>query len=790
MSLLKFNKLFRNQNQKGFSLVELMIALTILAFFAVGIVSAFSGAFQAMADSKHRTVAINLAQKEIEEIRNTPNREEYPFYKKEEPLLIDGIEYTIIKVASERDGEGSEEKAENVADFFVTVSWYNRNGVQNDVRLATLVYNLKTKIEELPELSKIILSADPTEMICCQEDQISILTAEVFDKEGGRLVPSGTPVSFTTNAEGSLKRDYGLTDSIGVATTELTIKSINPATATASAGATKSNTVTVSCNAVPYEIIVSANKSTMVPGETQIITATVKDSCGNNLSNKTGQVTVTFTTDYGYFDNSPSTKTKNISTVNGVATIRLHMNNSGENATITGTVTPKEGDLFYEPLIDSVEVFCSDYSIAITAQPSTIFPNETSLITVTLAQASGQIPSGQLITFNTNIGTLSATSKTIDSTGKAYVNISNVPGSKTATITAEYLVPNAGGRTVSASTDVKSVQFRLTVEANPTSIIPDGSSTITATLTDYQGNPARDHLINFFTTEGTLDGYSVYTDSSGKARSVLSGLTAGLKADITAALSAADGINETVSVTCIDYVLTLTANPANITAGGTSTITATLKNYRGVAQSYKSVTFTTDIGTFSNNQKTFTANTNQNGVATATLTINTSGTTATITATSEGAVATTTVTCTNIYIALATPSNISLSNGRRDIRFDLRLYGGPLTVNRVRAEWTDISGSPTPSRYENIWIRTRTGTGNWSTETLIYDGSTNNNGRVRNLNSNVTIPRDASIRIRMRFSGAINSTTGWNGTRRLIFTFSPEDPNADNYRVEFDIPTS
>ncbi len=781
MPLLKFNKLFRNQNQKGFSLVELMIALTILAFFAVGIVAAFSGAFQSMADSKHRTVATNLAQKEIEGIKNKTDVVDYPFFAQKE-ITVDGIKYTVIVVASERDNE-------NVADFYTTVSWYNRNGVQNDVRLSTLVYNLKTKIEELPELSKIILSADPTEMICCQEDQISILTAEVFDKEGGRLVPSGTPVSFTTNAEGSLKRDYGLTDSKGMATTELTIKSINPATAFASTGATKSNTVTVSCNAVPYEIIVSANKSTMVPGETQIITATVKDSCGNNLSNKTGQVTVTFTTDYGYFDNSPSTKTKNISTVNGVATIRLHMNNSGENATITGTVTPKEGDLFYEPLVDSVEVFCSDYSIAITAQPSTIFPNETSLITVTLTQASGQIPIGQLITFNTNIGTLSATSRTIDHTGKANVNISNVPGGKTATVTAEYLVPNAGGRTISASADVKSVQYRLTVEAEPTSIIPNGSSTITATLTDYQGNPARDHLINFFTTEGTLDGYSVYTDSSGRARTTLSGLTAGVKADVTAAFGAADGINETVSVTCIDYVLTLTASPANITAGGTSTIKATLRNYSGQTQRNRAVTFTTDVGTFSNGQKTFTANTNQSGEATATLTINTSGTTATITATSEGAVATTTVTCTNIYIALASPPNITFANSRRDISFDLRLYGGPLTVNRVKVEWTTITGSP--ARYENIWIRTRTGTGSWPSETQIYSGTTSNNGTVRNLSRNTTIPKDASIRIRMRFSGTINSTTGRDGvTRRLVFTFSPEDPNADNYRVEFNIPTN
>ena len=62
------------RNSKGFSLVELMVAVTILALFAVGIISAFSGAFQAMADSKYRTIATNLAQKELEKVKNTKNK--------------------------------------------------------------------------------------------------------------------------------------------------------------------------------------------------------------------------------------------------------------------------------------------------------------------------------------------------------------------------------------------------------------------------------------------------------------------------------------------------------------------------------------------------------------------------------------------------------------------------------------------------------------------------------------------------------------------------------------------
>ena len=59
------------RNSKGFSLVELMVAVTILALFAVGIISAFSGAFQAMADSKYRTIATNLADVYKRQINNS-----------------------------------------------------------------------------------------------------------------------------------------------------------------------------------------------------------------------------------------------------------------------------------------------------------------------------------------------------------------------------------------------------------------------------------------------------------------------------------------------------------------------------------------------------------------------------------------------------------------------------------------------------------------------------------------------------------------------------------------------
>jgi len=62
--MLKIN---RKLSKKGFTLVELMVAVAILAIAAIGIFQAFSVGFQSMADAKYRTVATNIAQEKLEE---------------------------------------------------------------------------------------------------------------------------------------------------------------------------------------------------------------------------------------------------------------------------------------------------------------------------------------------------------------------------------------------------------------------------------------------------------------------------------------------------------------------------------------------------------------------------------------------------------------------------------------------------------------------------------------------------------------------------------------------------
>ena len=60
----------RKLSKNGFSLIELMVAVAILAIAIFGIFHAYSVGFMGMADARDRTVATNYARKEMENLKN------------------------------------------------------------------------------------------------------------------------------------------------------------------------------------------------------------------------------------------------------------------------------------------------------------------------------------------------------------------------------------------------------------------------------------------------------------------------------------------------------------------------------------------------------------------------------------------------------------------------------------------------------------------------------------------------------------------------------------------------
>ena len=56
-------------NHNGFSMVEVLIAITIFAIFLTGFAQVLIHTFHASAQAKHMTAAVTLAQEKVEELR-------------------------------------------------------------------------------------------------------------------------------------------------------------------------------------------------------------------------------------------------------------------------------------------------------------------------------------------------------------------------------------------------------------------------------------------------------------------------------------------------------------------------------------------------------------------------------------------------------------------------------------------------------------------------------------------------------------------------------------------------
>jgi len=753
----------RKLSQKGFSLIELMVAVAILAIAAIGIFQAFTTGFQAMADAKDRTVATNIAQKKLEEVKNSV-KVTYPYYSIETQEINDKIFTVIVATNSIED---------NLEQVYVTVSWTNRKGIEKNVQLETLVYDLKTIIVDEPDVGRIHLSADPTEITCCVDGETSTVTAELFNTATPeQRVPSGTPVSFTVT-NGSVDPEFTVTDTIGKAYTSLTINGLGPSTVTATSGTVSSSdpgcdgaALEVTCIPKASEIVLAASPSAITPGSSSTITATVNDTCGDVLSGDSDQVDVKFVTDKGSFSNSTTLLETTITTVNGIATVELYMGTetSGEVATIDGTITVDEVDIS-----DSTTVICTDYSISVTANPTSINPggeNHSSIITATLTTSGTGTIADQPISFTTDNGSLSAATANTNDSGQAVVTLSSMLGGEIATITASFTF---GAITISDTATVQCSEYVINIVANPDKVIPGSPSTITATLTNYLGNPAANKRVDFYTTEGILLDTSVYTNSSGIATTTLTLDTVGDIANVSATFGFA---TDTVNVSCIEFVLEVSANPQSISPGESSEITAILTNYSGTPQSGQTITFNTTNGTFTETSSTTaTAVTNGSGEAVVHLTLSTAGVTAVVTAEYDVAQDTVSVECYSTYITLNNPPNIYLWRYWRSydsVMFDLHLHGGPLFVNEVKIEWDGW-----PSRYRYIWIKPFGG--NWQ---LIYNRNHSNKGLVEQLNPDYTIPENSRFSIAITFSWYIDN-------KDIIFTFNPNDPHSENYKVEF-----
>jgi prepilin-type N-terminal cleavage/methylation domain-containing protein len=546
----------QRSNLKGFSLIELMVALAILAMVSLGIFKAYTTSFQVMADAKDRTVAINYAQQRMEFIKNNTSliNTEYNFDETKE-----GKYYLVVHVTSDPTDISLNRVTTNV-------SWSDRNNKPKEVELEMLVYNPDTSGAPVdPDITRIELSAYPEDPLYCET---SVIKAEVY--EGTTLADYSVMVTFFTTPPGTLSYKDAFTVN-GIATVNLNnLTSENsPAIVTGMVGALSD---TVSVNWTPPVLSLTAIPEVIFYGETSTITALLTGK-GEPMSEK--PIEFSITPGNGLL-NGESSSTSVETNEAGEATVELSEVKVGTKVNIEAS---------YCGVNKTVLIDCRELIINVSVSNETIPPGADSTITALLTDGLGNPVSGKTIKFSTNNWTISPTDVVTEGNGKATALLSNSSIGE-ATVTATY-------GTLSDAKTVNCVSMILTIDADPIVVQPDESSTITATLKDSSGNPIVGKSITFISATGDLSSATATTNAQGEANVniVFSVPEVGVNKVTAEYLTLSDDVD----ITCTQYQISVDAEFPEVYVGVPCTITATLKN-GGSPVSGKTINFGTVNG--------------------------------------------------------------------------------------------------------------------------------------------------------------------------------------------------
>ncbi len=185
----------------------------------------------------------------------------------------------------------------------------------------------------------------------------------------------------------------------------------------------------------------------------------------------------------------------------------------------------------------------SGSSITLSTATSVLPVNGSATIIAQVVENAGTAPqAGTHVTFTTSLGTVQPTDATTDSSGRATATFTS-SSSGTASIIA-----TSGGATTGANGALKilvgaaAVQ-KVVVSATP-AIVPafGGSSTISATVFDVNGNLMSSIPVTFTTTAGSLSSGVVNTDANGVAAT---SLTTAQSATVTASVGVGNSSSTT-----------------------------------------------------------------------------------------------------------------------------------------------------------------------------------------------------------------------------------------------------
>jgi len=725
--MLKIKKILY---KKGFSLIELMVAIVILSIAIFGIFQAYSVGFMGMADARNRTVATNYAQEAMEDIKNMDFEKITTTSKS---VVNANKKYRVDVIVSM--------ESENLKNVFTVVSWEDRNGSTKTVETSMSV-NFTEVFASDP--AKIVLFTESYNILNSPIDSeyaSTELTAVIKDINGNTIIdwgkkPGEGDITFSitsTDIYGTLS-EIQVTPVEGRAKTTFTsngtmsgnfgLNEIKASVYLPGAGTTVTDTTTIKITNGPVKIILDANPKIIKASATNYstITASVVNAAGDTLTKDNILANVVITFSVSGEGNLPTMPTTTITipynsgdTSSAISTIKL--NSTGDPGMVSVIATAAD----LESAKTDVIFLGPPVAISISANPNPIYVNDFdgSTITVSLLDINDYAtnPTDTPITIslalinNEPAGNIEEPSSWVFSASdsEGIINTTKFTGQSS---TGTAVINASGGELPVASVTINVISSlvpdHIKLKASPLNVKADGldSSTITATVYDVSGKIITNYTgtITFTTTRGIFPNGNnsiVSNTSNGVAATELSSSTSG-HATVTVISSdsldsvPAEGVE--VGFYGSAHHIELNANPINVKIGEVnfSTITATVCDSNGiiVPEYIGNITFNKTLGTFTgSNPKTIT-----DGIATIKLSSNEIGT-ATVTVSSSPD-SFSYVPADGVEVEFYEETTLTLvddtvqyDSTNKVVTFDVEVTGENIEVDKINISWLPNNNS-------------------------------------------------------------------------------------------------